>query len=103
MGMLVSKNDTDMQSGVYDIDELVSNMNFSSHRFVCSARGLMLTNYEIDVLKKYHIEYEKCSSLKDLLYQIEAFFSDSDGLDLEDLDMVSSSIAERDYYQNVHQ
>ena len=86
----------------YDIDEIVSNMDFTSGSLVYCGNGLMLTNREIDVLKKYNIEYSKCSSLKEILYEVEEIINDGDGDDIDDLDYISSSIAERDYYQNTN-
>ena len=62
--------------------------------------GLLLTNKEIEILDRYNIDYKKCISLKEVIYLIE------DTLDLEedseDLELISQSISERDYYQNTN-
>ena len=84
----------------YDIDELVSTLDFSSGKFQ-EVNGFMLTNQEIDVLKKNHIPYEKCKSLKEVIYEIEDVIGDMDIVD-EELDLISSTISERDYYQNTN-
>ncbi len=85
----------------YDIDKLVSNMDFFSGKLVDVGNGLMLTNKEIEVLDRYNIDYKSCSNLKEVLSKIEeVFYEDSD--DLEELDVVSETIAERDYYQNTN-
>ena len=47
-----------------DLEKLVSEMDFESGKFVTCNNGLMLTNNEISVLKRYNIDYEKCSTLK---------------------------------------
>lgn len=86
----------------YNIDEIVSNLDFKSLELVNLDNGLSLTNYEIDVLNRYDIDYKNCSSLKEILYLIEDFFNYDDVADYEELDSVSSSIAERDYYQNTN-
>ncbi len=84
----------------YDIDSLVSNIDFNSGSFQ-NINGMMLTNQEIEVLDRYKIPYQKCSNLKEIIYEIEEIINDSDIVD-EDLDYISSTIAERDYYQNTN-
>lgn len=86
----------------YNIDEIVSNLDFKSLELVNLENGLSLTNYEIEVLNRYDIDYKNCSSLKEILYLIEDVFNYDDVADYEGLDSVSSSIAERDYYQNTN-
>ncbi len=85
----------------YDIDKLVRDMDFVSSSFVTCNNGLMLTNKEIEVLKRYKIDYENCNHLKEVLEKIEEVFLEDD-TDLDDLEDVSLSIAERDYYQNTN-
>ena len=85
----------------YDIDGLVSNLDFTSNSLVNVGNGLMLTNREIDILKQYKIDYCKCKSLKEILYEIENIIQDMDIVD-EELDYISSTISERDYYQNTN-
>ena len=82
----------------YSIDEVIQNMNFSDYQFQTLKSGLMLTNWEISVLEQYHVPYQKCLSLKEILYEIEEVLQDQD--DCLELENVSSSISERDYYQN---
>lgn len=84
----------------YDIDELVGNMDFESNSFQ-NINGMMLTNHEIEILDRYKIPYKECSSLKEIIYEIEEIINDSDIVD-EDLDYISSTISERDYYQNTN-
>ena len=70
----------------YDIDKLVSNMDFNSGK-LNNINGLLLTNREIEVLDKYKIPYKNCSDLKQVLFEIEE---------------VQMSISERDYYENTN-
>ena len=62
----------------------------------------MLTNGEIAILKKYKIEYEKCQNLKELIFEIEDIISENEYDDIDDLDYISKTISERDYYQNTN-
>ena len=85
----------------YDIDSLVSDIDFNSNKLNVIGKNLMLTNKEIEILNKYKINYKKCNSLKEVLFEIEDIISDMDIVD-DDLDSISQSISERDYYQNTN-
>ena len=85
----------------YDIDSLVGEMDFVSNQLVEVKKDVYLTNREIDVLNQYKIPYQQCQSLKEILFEIEDVMQDMDIVD-EELDLVSGSIAERDYYQNTN-
>ena len=81
----------------YDIDELVSNIDFSINSFNDYGNGILLTNGEVVVLDKYKIDYRNCSNLGELIYKIEDYLGSED-YDLEDLESVSLSVSERNYY-----
>jgi hypothetical protein len=85
----------------YDIDSLLGEMDFNSGKLQDIGNGLFLTNREVQVLDQYKINYHNCHSLKEVLFEIEEVLNDMDIVD-EELDMVSSSISERDYYQNTN-
>ena len=81
----------------YDINKLVSDIDFNGNKFN-NINGMMLTNREIEILDRYDINYKKCGNLKEIIFAIEEVIPDLD--DPEELEYVSSMIAERDYYQN---
>jgi hypothetical protein len=85
----------------YDIDKIVGEMDFHANEFQTVGKNLMLTNHEIEVLDRYKIDYLKCNSLKEVLFEIEDMIGDMDIVE-DDLDSVSQSISERDYYQNTN-
>ena len=85
----------------YDIDDLVSNLDFESNKLKTVGDNLMLTNKEIEILNRYKINYLKCNSLKEVLFEVEEILNDMDIVD-EELDYISQSISERDYYQNTN-
>lgn len=85
----------------FDIDSLVGKMDFNSNMLCDIGNGLMLTNREIEVLNRWNIDYKNCLTLKEIIFKIEDIIEDSD-YDIEELDYISSSIAERDYYQNTN-
>lgn len=86
----------------YKIDELLNVINFEKNKFQTTRYNLFLTNYEIAVLKKYHIDYFNCKTAKEILQKVESIISNLDDLEQEELDQVGMSIAERDYYQNTN-
>ena len=86
----------------FDIDSIVSEMDFTGGQFVTCKNGLMLTNNEIDVLKRYGVDYEKCTTLKEIIYLVEDILNEDDSSDLDELEYISSTISERDYYQNTN-
>jgi len=96
MGIVVSSMEKE-----YDISSLVGEMDFVSNQLVEVGKNYYLTNREIEVLKQYKIPYQKCHSLKEVLYEIEDVIEDMDIVD-DELDYISSTIAERDYYQNTN-
>ena len=85
----------------FDIEEISKQFDFSSNSLKDNGNGVLLTVHEIEVLKANDIDYKNCHSLKEVLFLIEELLGDSDIVD-EELDLVSSSIAERDYYQNTN-
>jgi len=60
---------------------------------------LYLTNKEIEVLEKYNINYN--TSIDMLMFNLEEILNDSNG-ELTDLEEVSNSISEFNYYHNVN-
>lgn len=84
----------------FDIDSIVASMDFKSGEFV-NLGNFMLTNREIEVLDRYKIDYKKCNTAKEVIFEIEDILNDMDIID-EDLEYISGTISERDYYQNTN-
>ncbi len=82
----------------YNVDELVNSLDFESNSLNDCGNGLFLTNFEIQVLDKYKINYKDRNNLKEILFLIEDILNDDN--DYEELENISKSIAERDYYLN---
>lgn len=79
------------------IKEVANNLDLDD-KFV-SINNFMLKKTEMEVLDRYDIDYENCNSLKDVIYLIDEVFQNSYD-DMVDLEEVSISISERDYYVN---
>ena len=86
----------------YDIKKLLGAIDFEKNKLHKTKHNLYLTTYEIAVLKKFLIDYDNYQTAKQILQQIEQIIPDLDNDEQEELDEVSISIAERDYYQNTN-
>ena len=64
-------------------------------------KNIVPVNKEIEVLERYNIPYKNCHNLKDIIFEIENLINDLDIVD-EELEDISASISERDYYQNTN-
>ena len=60
--------------------------------------GIFLNEYQIQILLKYKINPYKCSSLQNLIFEIEEVLCEDD---FEDLESVASEIDEFNYYANI--
>lgn len=77
------------------ISEVAKNLDFSNT--LQNINGFLLTEKECQVLDQFGVNYKGCSSLKEVLYEIEDVLEEQYDDTLED---VSISISDRDYYQN---
>ena len=83
----------------YDLDSIINEMDFNGNS-LNNVNGLLLTNKEIEVLNRFNIDYKKCISLKEVIFLIEEMLDEE--VDASDLEQISQSISERDYYQNTN-
>lgn len=83
----------------YNLEEITNNLDFKSNSLNDCGKGVFLTNFEIDTLEKYKINYKNATSLKEVLFLVEEVLDDNS---LDDLENISKSIAERDYYMNTN-
>ena len=64
----------------FDISSLADGLDFTTNHFVDAGNGLMLTNGEISVLKRFGINYLKCNSLKEILLMLHCLLVQLTGL-----------------------
>lgn len=82
-----------------DIEEIANSVDYSK-KFLKDYNGLLITEEQVEILKRYDIDVEKCGSLTEILYLIdEVLDSDSDAIDLE---WVADTLQERNYYENTN-
>lgn len=83
----------------YDINKLVSQLDFESNKLQKVNNNLVLTKYQIDVLTRNGIDLQTVTSLHDIIYEAEEVYEDT--LDVE-LEQVLDELSERNYYENTN-
>ena len=81
-----------------DIDNIVG-IDFDKNMQKKRDNGMLLSDYQIEVLKKYDIDYLKYNNISSLIYEIEEILNTDYN---EDLDKLSSELAEFNYYNNTN-
>ena len=83
----------------FDINSILSDINFEEE-FIGYINGdIVLSNKEMEVLKRNEINYEEYTTMSKLLTDIDEILLDSDD---EELEEISQSISERNYYMNTN-
>lgn len=80
-----------------NIDDVVANDDM----FLKKVNNIYITQQQIDILKKYEINVDEFNDIKELIYVIEDCLNDSYD-DVDDLEWVSESLAEYNYYHNTN-
>ena len=83
----------------YNLNDLLNNIDFESNRLVNINNKLYLTNYQIEILNKYNIDYKSLGNLSSIIYVAEEILEEDD---YEDLDEIIRELAERNYYENTN-
>lgn len=90
--MLINKKEV-------SLNEAIKFSNYEKLLLNRRENGLLLSDYQISVLSRSGIDYRKFSNVKELLFEIENCLDD----DFDDeLDIVSSQLAEYIYYNNTN-
>ena len=80
-----------------DIDEAIKFANQEKLLLKHYDYGILLNDYQVNILKKNGFDYNKYSSMQELLFDIESYLNDDFD---EELDIVSNQIAELIYYRD---
>ena len=83
----------------YNLNDVLNNIDFESNRLVKINNKLYLTNYQIEILNKYNIDYKSLGNLSSIIYVAEEILEEDD---YEDLDEIIRELAERNYYENTN-
>lgn len=83
----------------YNIKELLDSIDFDKNKLTKINDKLMLTNYQIEVLKRFDIIPKNYTSLSSIICDAEEVYEET--LD-EELDNILSELQERNYYENTN-
>ena len=78
-------------------NELVEEFYFKKNEHKLRENDLYLSDYQVEVLKRYNLDYHDLSDMKSLLFMIEDILEQSPE-ELEDLAEVADQISEFNYY-----
>ena len=62
--------------------------------------NLYLSNRQIEILKRYEIDYKKFNDIKSLMYEVETALEEV--YDADDLQVLSIELSEFNYYHNTN-
>ena len=80
-----------------DFEEAMKIANVDEVLLKRRKNGMLLSDYQVSVLMRNEIEYEKYSNLQTLLFDIEEILNDNYD---EELDLISGQLAECVYYKD---
>mgnify|MGYP006374896899 FL=1 len=83
-----------------DIDSLTKDVYNDNSMIKMRGNGIYLSDNQIEVLKRYDIDYKKYISLNSLIFEIEEILNEE--VDASDLEEVSSRLSELNYYNNTN-
>ena len=83
-----------------DIDSLTKDVYNDKSMIKMRGNGIYLSDNQIEVLKRYDIDYKKYISLNSLIFEIEERLNEE--VDASDLEEVSSRLSELNYYNNTN-
>ena len=81
-----------------DYDKIID-INFDNKMHKVRDNGLLLSDEQIDILKRNNIDYLKYNNISSLIYDLEEILNEEYN---EELDKVSSELAEFNYYNNTN-
>lgn len=80
-----------------DEEQLVS----TEKSFLKKYNNIYISEEQKNILDKYNINVEKYSNITELIYDIEEYLNNC-GFSLDDLEWVSQTISEYNYYNNTN-
>ena len=85
------------------ISELGITLDIEKTTLKTRKNGLLLSDEQIEVLKRHNINYENYNNLSSLIFKIEEYIEDvGNYMDITDIDELSKQLSEQNYYQNTN-
>lgn len=79
-----------------NVEDIITEVDIDKNIPKKRNNNLVLRDSQIEILKKYNINYETHTSLKSLIFEIEEILNYE--TDLEDLEQLSEELEEMSYY-----
>lgn len=83
----------------YNINELINDIDFNKNKYQKINDKLYLTNYQIEVLRRFDIEPSNYQDIKSIIYEAEEAYEETKD---EELDQILNELSERNYYENTN-
>ena len=77
------------------IDDAIKISNYEDLLLKRRENNILLSDYQVSVLKRNGIDYNNFSSIRELMFEIENYLDDNFD---EELDLISSQLSEFIYY-----
>ena len=81
-----------------EINNIIDSYEYDKN-FIHKVGNCYLTKKEEEILKRYDIDYMMCSNTKELIYLIEDYLEVDNN---DELEWLSSNLAERSYYMDTN-
>jgi hypothetical protein len=82
------------------VEELVNKIDFASYKLKDNGKGILLNDYQIDVLKRNGFNYEEYSSLSELIFDLDNYLTE--GTYDEELELIVDNLSEVHYYNETN-
>ncbi len=84
-----------------EVESLV-NESIQNNTFLKVNDKLYLKKYQKEILDYYHIDYQKCSSISEILFLIDEVLENEEVDDYDKLEELALSLQEFNYYHNTN-
>jgi len=90
-----------------DIETLMENLGITLDIEKTSLKqrknGLLLSDEQIEILRRHNINYENYNNLSSLIFKIEEYIEEvGNYMEINDIDELSKQLSEQNYYQNTN-
>lgn len=90
-----------------DIETLMENLGITLDIEKTSLKqrknGLLLSDEQIEILRRHNINYENYNNLSSLIFKIEEYIEEvGNYMEITDIDELSKQLSEQNYYQNTN-
>lgn len=78
---------------------IINNIDYKSLLHENVGNGIYLTKEEMNILSNYKINYENCSSVSELIYEIEDIL---ESIESDELEFILDELSEYKYYNETN-